>query len=115
MEWVGYALLVIASIGTILWSIIFCVDQSNYFEMFLFEHKKWKLWNYLQDNVDKFQYSHTVNGWHYYTWDEYRAAITEIGYAAVFKNDDCCLSWFSKKQSKKFAESLSLLPKEKKE
>lgn len=72
--------------------------SNNRICCFLLERKEYKLWKYLQRNVNKIQYDPDTN---LYTIDDYRIIIWNDGTSSVFKNDRCILWPYYERHSKK--------------
>lgn len=90
----------------------------NVFYMYIFEHEDWKLWKYLEENIDKFEFDESFSDPKYpsiitkeFIFGEYRAIVwcfdnQNPKCSIHLENQECVLGTWWERKSKRFAKKL---------
>ena len=98
-------------------SIILCVvmviivnNRNSYCAIFMYKDRK--LWKYLIENAFQFNQTNEIEKSIWFEWNNYELFVQKNDeLVSVFKNDECILSYFDYKMSKKMYNTLKELGK----
>lgn len=91
-------------------TLIIVKNRNLYCAIFMYKDRK--LWKYLIENASKFKQTYEAEKSIWFEWNEYELLLWKNdGLISVHKNDDCILSYYDEKMSKKMYNTLKVLGK----